>query len=109
MSAKDKFIYLYLTNDIMNSHQKNLIKSTHAYISTKIILGIGMIFKLSTWSKCILDKDCNTYWIWINIGVWRLPLQQSTNYLSLFLCNLHLLIIILIIDLSPILGDKGKE
>jgi hypothetical protein len=41
--------------------------------------------------------------------MWSLSLQQSTNYLSLILCNLNLLVIILIIDLSPTLGEEEKK
>lgn len=50
-----------------------------------------------------------TYWIWIHICVWSLSLQQSTNYLSLFLGNLHLFIIILVIDLSPTNRKKAMR
>lgn len=49
-----------------------------------------------------------TYWIRINIGVWSLPLHQSTNYLSFFLGNLHFLAIIVIPKLSPILGNSRR-
>jgi hypothetical protein len=58
----------------VDNNYLDLGMSKSGFIHTLPSGRLSPVIQLSTLSKYITDKDCNTYWIWINISMWSLSL-----------------------------------